>query len=107
MGMNDRANLLARLEYVAMKSPFAGRAATSEPTAIKIHWYQVVGFDRVKSRSGRSDEKLPLLSTHTDIAGSAVSQLVARELATGSHDRFAHTRIRHRVVLISHCAARW
>src|ERR1700724_3863507 len=88
-----------------MKSPFARRAVTSEPTASKIHWYDVSGLERVKSHPGWCDEKSLLASAHTDIAGSAVTQLLARELATGSYHRLAQTRIRHRVVRISHSAA--
>src|ERR1700680_1172139 len=89
MGMNDGGDFIPGTEYVAMKPPFARRTALAEPAAINVHERNVVEFEGVIRHSGRTNEKTPLVPTHTDIAGCAIGQAALHKLTTGSNHRFA------------------
>ena len=78
-----------RLEYVAMKAPFARWTAAAEPAPVKVHERNIVGLRALVGHAGRTDEEAPLIAAHTDIAGGAMGQPAPRELATARNHRLA------------------
>src|SRR3989454_12447677 len=72
MGVDDRTGVIARLEDVAVKTPFARGATAAKPAAVEIHERNVGGFEGFVGHAGRTNEKAQLITAHTDIARGAV-----------------------------------
>src|SRR5579871_944381 len=103
--VNDRANLVPRLEDVAVDPPFARRATAAKPPAIEIHERNILVMQRFVIHPGRADEEAPLAATHADISRSALSQTTARQLSTGVYHHQAQVCTVRQDIEIRHSAA--
>src|SRR5262252_4396371 len=83
MRVHDRSHLLPCLEDVAVETPFARGAPAPEPASVEIHQRNILGLQRFVIHTARAHEKALLTAAHADIAGGAMCQAAARQLATG------------------------
>src|SRR5579864_1059520 len=83
MRMHDRPDVGACAIDVAMNAPLARRAPLAEPAAVEIHQSDVLGFERFTGGTGGGYQKIFRISSHTDIAGGAARQTLARQLMAG------------------------
>src|SRR5437868_3308628 len=94
MRVDDGACVIARLEDVAVKTPFARWATAAKPAAVELYERNVGGFEGFVSNARRTYEETQPITAHADVAGGAMGQPAARQVAARRNHRLAETHIR-------------